>query len=145
MALAEAKIDIFHQLYKMRQQRVNMIENVDQYQMVHFILLLILQCVSVPSHNGILCNNTTMNFEVENIIATRVEKQLKFLDDSAWQDEAMKCINLDCKRPNINAKRKLKHQTGTIPFRLAKIIPTYLFSRICRRFFKRFVLPVPIR
>lgn len=111
MALAEGKVDVFHHLYKLREQRANMIENAEQYKIVHFVLLQILQCTSTPSPTGIVCCRT-MKYEIDDVIATKLDKQLKFLDDSAWQDEAMRAINWNANYPIINPKRKFRLRTG---------------------------------
>ncbi|KRT81627.1 Fibronectin domain-containing protein, partial [Oryctes borbonicus] len=125
MALAEGKVDVYHHLYQLREQRMNMVENVQQYKIAHFVLLLILQCISAPLETGIVCTKTMGN-EIEDAIATKIEKQLKFLDDSAWQDEAMSSLSLDIDCRAVNPIRRLKFKLDD--FSEASFYPYYQFE-----------------
>ena len=85
MAARESRVDVLYHQHKLREQRVNMVDNSMQYKLVH---MLILQCLIEPDMN-ITCTKE-MHSVIENILADgNIESQLHYLEASAWQDEVM--------------------------------------------------------
>lgn len=85
MAARESKVDVLYHQHKLREQRVNMVDNSMQYKLVH---MLILQCLIEPDMN-ITCTKE-MHSVVAKILADgNVKSQLQYLETSAWQDEVM--------------------------------------------------------
>lgn len=103
MAAREGKIDAFYYLNKIREQRVNMVDNVEQYKLVHLVLL---QCLVAPE-TGVLCNETMEN-NIETILAAKIDEEMQYLDESAWQDEAMRNTNFSSDLPIIHSKNRFK-------------------------------------
>lgn len=104
MAAREGKVDIFYYLYKIREQRVNMVDNVEQYKLVHLALL---QCLVAPE-TGIVCNEKMEN-KVNTIISTKIEEQMQYLDESAWQDEAMRSSSFSSNSLVVHSKNRFKN------------------------------------
>lgn len=87
MAAREGTIDVLKNLHHLREQRANMVDNIEQYKLAH---LVILECL-VGMHTGIPCNEIE---ESVNKILTNgaVTIQMKYLKDTQWQDQAMKTV-----------------------------------------------------
>ncbi|KRT83748.1 hypothetical protein AMK59_4565, partial [Oryctes borbonicus] len=104
MAARERKIDAFYYLDMIREQRVNMVDNVEQYKLVHLVLL---QCLVAPD-TGILCNES-MEKNIEIITSTKIEEEMNYLDESAWQDEAMRTTSINADLPIIHNKNRFSN------------------------------------
>lgn len=78
-----------------------MVDNVEQYKLVHLVLL---QCLVAPE-TGFLCNET-MEKSVEIIISTKIEEEMDYLEESSWQDEAMRTTNVQPDLPIIPSKNR---------------------------------------
>lgn len=85
MAKSEGKVDVFHYLRKLREQRVNMVQTVEQYILVH---LLLMRCLGVRSAE-IACDKT-MRAAINNITIEKVQQQMKQLDHMGWQNDAIR-------------------------------------------------------
>ncbi|KRT85013.1 tyrosine phosphatase, partial [Oryctes borbonicus] len=88
MAKAKGNVDVFHYLQKLREQRVNMVDNVRQYILVHWILL---QCL-LRKDTGIACNNRLKEI-VENITDAKTQEEMNVLEDIIWQSKAIRNAN----------------------------------------------------
>ncbi|KRT85074.1 tyrosine phosphatase [Oryctes borbonicus] len=88
MAKAEDKVDVFRYLQKLREQRVNMVDNVQQYILVHLILL---QCL-LRKDTSIACDNRLEEI-VENITDANIQEEVNGLEDTIWQNKAIRDAN----------------------------------------------------
>lgn len=86
MVAKEKSVDVLYHLYKLREQRPNMVDNAEQYKLVH---LLLLECLFSPS-TTIKCDST-IKTKVEEIISRGgIRKQMQYLESTAWYDDAMR-------------------------------------------------------
>lgn len=88
MAKNEQTIDILNTLEYIKTCRSNMVETLEQYKLVHLIVLEYL----FGMETNIPCNDE-MNVVVANIIQSQINKQMKYLKSIEWQDHAMKLIS----------------------------------------------------
>ncbi|KAI4467469.1 receptor-type tyrosine-protein phosphatase [Holotrichia oblita] len=101
MAIKEDQVDVLHHLYKLREQRVNMVENVEQYKLIHLVLLQSL----VAFDTGVLCNEA-MQTAIETRIAVNISVEMQYLEESAWQDDAMRKPSFRSDLPVVSAKNR---------------------------------------
>ncbi|GJQ69867.1 hypothetical protein Trydic_g10787 [Trypoxylus dichotomus] len=85
MAKVKRKVDVFRNLRKLREQRVNMVDNVQQYILVHFILLRSL----LEKDTGILCDKRLEN-TIENVTEAEIEDEMNLLEDVTWQNKTIR-------------------------------------------------------
>lgn len=88
MAAAENRIDVLNQLHHLRQQRANMVDNPEQYKLVHLVLLDML----FAPETSIPCNN-----EMEAAIKRFTKKStlkahMRYLNETLWCDNAAKTV-----------------------------------------------------
>ncbi|KAK9883921.1 hypothetical protein WA026_004861 [Henosepilachna vigintioctopunctata] len=84
MAAKEGVIDILNNLQKLREQRSNMVDNVEQFKLVHLIVLESLMGL----HTSIPIN------DIEKAITKLINEeeykiQMDYLRETEWQDQAM--------------------------------------------------------
>ncbi|XP_045477301.1 receptor-type tyrosine-protein phosphatase mu-like isoform X2 [Harmonia axyridis] len=92
MAAGKGVVNILSNLRNLRDQRANMVDNIEQYKLAH---LIVLECLMGP-RTSIPCND--LNRKVEKLIRNGQYKvQMNFLKDSEWQDQAMRTIAVDDK------------------------------------------------
>lgn len=84
MAARDGKVDLLYNLFKLREQRPNMVDNIEQYKLVHLVLL---ECLFAPE-TAIMCDQNIED-KIEKILAHDIEKQLNYLMSSMWKDNAM--------------------------------------------------------
>ncbi|RZC38749.1 receptor-type tyrosine-protein phosphatase F-like [Asbolus verrucosus] len=89
MAAKEGAVDMLKNLQKLRDQRSNMVDNIQQYKLAH---LVILECL-VGVQTSIPCHEIE---ESVNKLLQRGEiaSQLRYLEETAWQDQSMKSVAL---------------------------------------------------
>lgn len=116
MAAREGYVDILNQIHKIRQQRPNMVDNSEQYKLVHLVLL---ECLLAPE-TAIECNESLF-LNVKNVLETQVDAQLTYLNESMWKDQAMQVMMLD------NNDDKLLQNTFAEKNRFQNILPGLLF------------------
>ncbi|CAH0551977.1 unnamed protein product [Brassicogethes aeneus] len=87
MAQFEHKVDILNSFEYLRSRRPNMVDNYEQYKLVHLVILEYIfgKITSLPCDN-LLANN------VSNIIQFEIDDQLEYLEDVKWQDRALRSI-----------------------------------------------------
>lgn len=88
MAAAENRIDVLNHLYRLRQNRACMVDNPEQYKLVHLVLLDIL---FAPQTNFI-CDD-----KMETVVRKFTQKstlraQMDYLDRTQWYDSAAKSV-----------------------------------------------------
>lgn len=108
MAESEKMVDILNSLEYIRSCRPNMVDNYEQYKLVHLVVLehLFGMKTSIP------CNDD-INATVANIIKSQIDKQMKYLDTIEWQDQAMKSI-IEDEYENIGILGKGKNRYDDI-------------------------------
>ncbi|XP_044263458.1 receptor-type tyrosine-protein phosphatase S-like isoform X2 [Tribolium madens] len=89
MAIGENHVDILATLQKLRDQRPNMVDNIEQYKLAHLVILDYL----IGIRTGIPCNEIN---KVEELLKSGgVKKQMRYLKNTAWQDELAKSSMLE--------------------------------------------------
>ncbi|KAH0820674.1 hypothetical protein GEV33_002117 [Tenebrio molitor] len=87
MAAKEDAVDMLRTLQQLRDQRANMVDNIQQYKLAH---LVILECL-VGKQTGIPCSE--IETEVKKLLSgDRITQQMRYLKDTAWQDKTMKSV-----------------------------------------------------
>lgn len=88
MAAKQGNVDMLNNLQKLREQRSNMVDNIEQYKLAH---LVVLECL-MGLRTSILCDED-MDKNVQKLIRDRDYKiQMNYLKETEWQDQAMKSI-----------------------------------------------------
>lgn len=88
MAAGEGSIDFLGNLEHLRNQRANLVDNIEQYKLVH---LIVLECL-FGLRTSIPCNvqmSEAVNFHLEN---NGVQKEMEYINNIQWQDSAMEAI-----------------------------------------------------
>jgi protein tyrosine phosphatase len=87
MAARKSAIDALGALQRLREQRPNMVDNMEQYKLAH---LVVLECL-IGMHTGIQCNE--IQESVKRLLEDeRTVTQMQYLEDTQWQDQAMKSV-----------------------------------------------------
>ncbi|XP_049826654.1 receptor-type tyrosine-protein phosphatase epsilon-like isoform X1 [Aethina tumida] len=108
MAESEKMVDILNSLEYIRSCRPNMVDNYEQYKLVHLVVLEHL----FGMKTNIPCNDD-ISATVANIIKSQIDKQMKYLDTIEWQDQAMKSI-IEDEYENIGILGKGKNRYDDI-------------------------------
>ncbi|KAJ8925506.1 hypothetical protein NQ315_009345, partial [Exocentrus adspersus] len=87
MAAIESTIDFLANLEGIRNQRVMMVDNVEQYKLAHLVAL---ECL-FGKDTSIKCNDE-MNKTIETLLTSGVADQLEYLSDTEWKDRAMDTV-----------------------------------------------------
>ncbi|KRT83423.1 hypothetical protein AMK59_3364, partial [Oryctes borbonicus] len=102
MATNTGYVDLSYHLHKLREQRINLVDNISQYKLAHLALL---HCLVEPDFT-ILCTEE-METEVNKIIVPKkISVQMKFIDDTFWQDEAMLSVSAKITEPVVPEKNR---------------------------------------
>ncbi|KAJ9587439.1 hypothetical protein L9F63_019033, partial [Diploptera punctata] len=86
MAAAEGAVDILGYLQQIREQRANLVDNLDQYKLVHLVLL---ECL-VTEPSSYPCDASFEKQVQELIKSNAIKTQFNHLYDNRWQDRALK-------------------------------------------------------
>lgn len=116
MAAREGKIDMLYNLYKLREQRPNMVDNIEQYKLVHLVLL---ECLFAPE-TSLVCDQN-IESKIEQVLSNDIDKQLTYLKDSMWKDNAMEIMM-------INDEEKVENNNYPEKNRFPDIIPGEFLS-----------------
>ncbi|CAG9838351.1 unnamed protein product [Diabrotica balteata] len=88
MGAAENSVDFLAYLEVIRDQRSNLVDNLEQYKLAH---LVVLECL-FGMRTSIMCNDD-MRTIVENTISNNgIRTQMKYIEETQWQDSAMETI-----------------------------------------------------
>ncbi|XP_069703999.1 receptor-type tyrosine-protein phosphatase S-like isoform X2 [Periplaneta americana] len=109
MAAAEGFVDILGFLQQIREQRANMVDNLDQYKLVHLVLLECL--VAEPSAIPCDCNLEKRIDELRTSGA--LVRQFNHLHNLRWQDQALKSSTAQSSTPSAE-KFKSKNRSQKI-------------------------------
>ncbi|KAI4465564.1 receptor-type tyrosine-protein phosphatase [Holotrichia oblita] len=113
MAAKTGEVDVSYNLYKLRNQRINMVDNINQYKLVHLVLL---HCLIVPDCT-IQCTEH-MEDDVNIALSDKIHNQMKYIEDSFWQDEAMRSVSTKIDEPVIKEKNRFEN---IVPDKYARI------------------------
>ncbi|KAJ9599650.1 hypothetical protein L9F63_026501, partial [Diploptera punctata] len=91
MAAAEGYVDMLSFLQQIREQRANMVDNLDQYKLVHLVLL---ECL-VTEPSSYPCDASFKKQLEELNSSGTISKQFNHLYDIRWQDEALRPAERD--------------------------------------------------
>ncbi|GJQ69944.1 hypothetical protein Trydic_g22473 [Trypoxylus dichotomus] len=98
-------VDVSYYLHKLREQRINMVDNISQYKLIHLVLL---HCL-LESDFTIQCTEE-MEAEVNKIILPKmISEQMKYIDDTFWQDEAMRSVSTKIEEPVVKEKNRFSN------------------------------------
>lgn len=86
MAAREGFVDALKVLQQMRNQRPNMVDNAQQFKLAHIVIL---EC-TVGMNTTIPCDD--IDDRVEELLSEGIENQMLYLEETQWQDQAMKMI-----------------------------------------------------
>ncbi|KAJ3647439.1 hypothetical protein Zmor_019317 [Zophobas morio] len=87
MAAEENCVDVLKTLQQLRDQRPNMVDNIQQYKLAHLVIVEYF----FGMYSGLSCQ--TLNAEVKKLIkGGGIKKQMSYLDETAWQDQTMKSV-----------------------------------------------------
>ncbi|XP_031348305.1 receptor-type tyrosine-protein phosphatase delta-like isoform X2 [Photinus pyralis] len=85
MAAREGVVDVLKHQHNLRQQRANLVDNVEQYKLAHLVLL---ECLIAPQTN-LPCDDS-ISKAVEKIIdSNSLQHHMEYLRDTEWQDHVM--------------------------------------------------------
>ncbi|CAG9859658.1 unnamed protein product [Phyllotreta striolata] len=103
MAAGEGHLDFLAHLENLRNQRANLVDNLEQYKLAH---LVVLECL-FGMRTSIVCNDE-MRTAVEAILRNDgVEMQMKYILETQWQDKAMETmLELDRVAPVYHEKNR---------------------------------------
>ncbi|XP_060520654.1 receptor-type tyrosine-protein phosphatase delta-like isoform X2 [Cylas formicarius] len=88
MAASEGFIDILGNLAHLREQRPNMVDNIEQYKLAHLLILEFLfgWKTNIPCDSG-------FSSAIQKFLDTDfLQKQLEYIKDTEWQNDAMKTV-----------------------------------------------------
>ncbi|RZC38965.1 Y phosphatase and/or fn3 domain containing protein, partial [Asbolus verrucosus] len=104
MAAREGSIDVLRWLQKLREQRPNLVDNVEQYKLAH---LVILECL-FGKQTAIPCND--IDESVEKLLQSgEIKSQMEYLKKTRWQDDAMKTtLASDTKIATVSGKNRFQ-------------------------------------
>lgn len=88
MAAAENQIDVLKHLHHLRQQRANMVDNPEQYKLVHLVLLDMLFApeASIP------CDDN-MEMAIKRLTKkSTLKEHMIYLNETMWCDSAAKAV-----------------------------------------------------
>lgn len=93
MAATENKIDVLYYLHRLRSQRSSMVDNPEQYKLVHLILL---EMLLAPQTS--MTYNNDMDKHIKKLTQTQTLKEhIQYINRTAWCDSAAKTVvNGDC-------------------------------------------------
>lgn len=86
MAAREGVVDILKHQHNLREQRANLVDNVEQYKLAHLVLL---ECLIAPQ-TTIVCDENMENVVQQIISSKRIDEQIEYLNKTAWQDLSMR-------------------------------------------------------
>nr|XP_023014802.1 receptor-type tyrosine-protein phosphatase kappa-like [Leptinotarsa decemlineata] len=88
MAAGEGCIDFLAHLENIRNQRANLVDNVEQYKLAH---LVVVECL-FAMHTAVPCNEDMPNTVDEILKSGGIETQMKYIIETQWQDFAMETM-----------------------------------------------------
>ncbi|GJQ82088.1 hypothetical protein Trydic_g6960 [Trypoxylus dichotomus] len=96
MATEEGKVAIFDCLQKLREQRMSLVGNVEQYIMVYLVLL---QCLVIEEMR--ISYDNIMEEEIERMTKERILGKMDYLESLSWQNDAISNKLMTKKKPDL--------------------------------------------
>lgn len=88
MAAGEGSVDFLGHLENLRNQRPNLVDNIEQYKLIH---LIVVDCL-FGMRTSVPCTEN-METLVRNVLDNNgVESQMNYINDVMWQDDAMETM-----------------------------------------------------
>lgn len=88
MAGTENQIDVLHHLHSLRQQRACMVDNPEQYKLVHLVLLDML----FAPETDITCNDQMEVAITKFTQRSTLKSHMEYLNKTSWCDSAAKTV-----------------------------------------------------
>ncbi|KAF2884688.1 hypothetical protein ILUMI_21485 [Ignelater luminosus] len=82
----EGIVDVLKHQHNLREQRANLVDNFQQYKLAHLVLL---ECL-VTMRTSITCDEKAESMILQLLESERLQQQMQYIDDTAWQDAAMR-------------------------------------------------------
>lgn len=114
MAVTEGVVDVLKHLNHLRSQRVNLVDNLEQYKLAHLVLL---ECLLSPD-TKIQCNEETESLILQLLQSPKLKRQLQHINDTTWQNQAI--------RPPMEATAKPE---WSVKDRFQNIVPCKILSK----------------
>ncbi|KAF2898625.1 hypothetical protein ILUMI_07551 [Ignelater luminosus] len=105
MADAEGAIDVLKHLYHLRNQRVNLVDSVEQYKLAHLVLL---QCL-FSSDTKIECNEETESIILQLLKSLKLKRQFQHINDTTWQNQAIRPLLDVTAKPEWSVKDRFQN------------------------------------
>lgn len=86
MAAREGMVDVLKHQHNLREQRANLVDNIEQYKLAHLVLL---ECL-VAMRTSITCDEKAESMISQLLESERLQQQMQYINDTAWQDQAMR-------------------------------------------------------
>jgi protein tyrosine phosphatase len=109
MAAAEGHVDVLGLLQQIREQRANMVDNLDQYKLVHLVLL---ECL-VAEPSSITCDGNLEKHIDELHQSGALLRQFNRMHELRWQDQALRSSSAQKSNSPVQ-KRKSKNRSQRI-------------------------------
>ncbi|KAF2893956.1 hypothetical protein ILUMI_12217 [Ignelater luminosus] len=107
MAVREGTVNVLKHQHNIREQRANLVDNIEQYKLAHLVLLECL--VAMPP--SITCDEKAESMILELLESERLQQQLQYVNDKAWQDQAMRPATQVTAKPEWSAKNRFQDIT----------------------------------
>ncbi|KAG5885352.1 hypothetical protein JTB14_035157 [Gonioctena quinquepunctata] len=88
MAASEGSIDFLAHLENMRNQRANLVDNIEQYKLVH---LVVLECL-FGMRTALPCSEEMCELVESTLKNNGITTQMKYISETQWQDSAMETM-----------------------------------------------------
>ncbi|KAK5647799.1 hypothetical protein RI129_002691 [Pyrocoelia pectoralis] len=104
MAAREGVVDVLKHQHNLRQQRANLVDNVEQYKLAHLVLL---ECLIAPQTN-LPCDDSIAK-SIEKIIQSNsLQHHMEYLKNTEWQDHAMQASLPTAPEPQWATKNRFQ-------------------------------------
>lgn len=105
MAAGEGYLDFLAHLENLRNQRANLVDNIEQYKLAH---LVVLECL-FGMRTSIPCTDEMHSIVTATLNSNGISTQMKYILDTQWQDTAMETmLESDEVAPIYNEKNRFK-------------------------------------
>lgn len=88
MAAGEGAVDFLSHLEHLRDQRSNLVDNIEQYKLAH---LVVIECL-FGMRTAIACNDELPGIIERTLKNNGIQAELNHIEETEWQDKAMETI-----------------------------------------------------
>ncbi|GFG28415.1 hypothetical protein Cfor_12634 [Coptotermes formosanus] len=111
MAAAEGHVDVLGLLQQVREQRANMVDNLDQYKLVHLVLL---ECL-VAEPSSITCDGNLEKRIDELRQSGALLRQFNCMHELRWQDQALRSASAQTSISPVQKSKSKNRSQGILP------------------------------